>query len=52
MTSFIRVDGEAFRLMGPTPADTAALTQRSVTISATRTTYEFGNARVRGRTRT
>ncbi len=33
--------------MGPTPADTAALTQRSVTISATRTTYEFGNARVR-----
>jgi hypothetical protein len=47
MTSFIRVDGEAFRLMGPTPADTAALTQRSVTISATRTTYEFGNARVR-----
>ena len=47
LTSFIRVDGEAFRLMGPTPADTAALTQRSVTISATRTTYEFGNARVR-----
>ena len=47
LTSVIRVDGEAFRLMGPTPADTAALTQRSVTISATRTTYEFGNARVR-----
>ena len=47
MTSFIRVDGESFRLMGPTPADTAALTQQSVTISATRTTYEFGNARVR-----
>ncbi len=47
LTSIIRVDGEAFRLMGPTPADTAALTQRSVTISATRTTYEFGDARVR-----
>jgi hypothetical protein len=47
LTSVIRVDGEAFRLMGPTPADTAALTQRSVTISATRTTYEFGDARVR-----
>ena len=47
MTSFVRVDGEAFRLMGQTPADTAALTQRSVAISATRTTYEFGNARVR-----
>ena len=47
MTSFIRVDGETFRLMGPTPADTAALNQRSVTISATRTTYVFGNARIR-----
>jgi hypothetical protein len=47
MTSLVRVDGEAFRLMGQTPADTAALAQRSVTISATRTTYEFGNARVR-----
>ena len=47
MTSFVRVDGEAFRLMGPTPADTAALRQRAVTISATRTTYEFGDARVR-----
>jgi hypothetical protein len=47
LTSFVRVDGETFRLMGPTPADTAALNQRSVTISATRTTYGFGNTRVR-----
>lgn len=47
LTSLVRVDGEAFRIMGPTPADTAALSQRSVTVSATRTTYEFGNARVR-----
>jgi hypothetical protein len=47
LTSVIRVDGEAFRLMGSMPADTAALTQRSVTVSATRTTYEFGDARIR-----
>ncbi len=46
LTSVIRVDGESFRLMGPAPADTAALTQRSVTISATRTTYVFANAKV------
>ena len=30
LTSLVRVDGEAFRIMGPTPADTAALPQRSV----------------------
>jgi hypothetical protein len=47
LTSLIRVDGEAFRLMGPTPADTAALLQRSVTISPTRTTYQFANRLVR-----
>jgi hypothetical protein len=47
LTSFVRVDGESFRIMGPAPADTAALPQRSVTISATRTTYEFGDRRVR-----
>jgi hypothetical protein len=47
LASIVRVDGEAFRVMGPNPADTAALAQRSVTVSATRTTYEFGNTRVR-----
>lgn len=47
LTSLIRVDGEAFRIMGPTPADTAALIQRSVTVSATHTTYEFANRLVR-----
>ena len=29
LTSLIRVDGESFRLMGATPADTAALPQQS-----------------------
>jgi hypothetical protein len=47
LTSLVRVDGESFRIMGPTPPDTAALPQRSVTISATRTTYEFGDRRIR-----
>ena len=47
LTSLVRVDGDAFRIMGPTPADTAALPQRSVTISATKTTYAFANRQVR-----
>jgi hypothetical protein len=47
LTSLVRVDGESFRIMGPNPTDTAALVQRSVTVTATRTTYEFANRRVR-----
>jgi hypothetical protein len=47
LTSLVRVDDEAFRIMGPTPADTAALAQRSVTISATKTTYTFANRQIR-----
>ncbi len=47
MTSLVRVDGDAFRVMGAAPSDTAAMPQRSVTISATRTTYEFSDRRVR-----
>jgi hypothetical protein len=46
LTSLVRVDGDAFRIMGSTPADTAALPQRSVTISATKTTYTFANRQV------
>jgi hypothetical protein len=47
LTSLIRVDGEAFRLIGPTPADTAALPQQSVTVHPTRTIYVFANRIVR-----
>ena len=47
LTSLMRVDGQAFRLMGASPADTAALPQRSVTVDATRTVYTFADARVR-----
>jgi hypothetical protein len=47
LTSLVRVDGEAFRVMGASPADTTAMLQRSVTITATRTTYVFADTRVR-----
>jgi hypothetical protein len=47
LMSLVRVDGDAFRVMGPAPSDTAALPQRSLTVSATRTTYVFSNTAVR-----
>ncbi len=47
LASLLRVDGDAFRLMGTTPSDTAALPQRSLSVTATRTTYVFSNAVVR-----
>ena len=46
LNSLVRIDGEAFRIMGQSPADTAAFPQQSVTISATRTTYIFANRQV------
>jgi hypothetical protein len=47
LTSLVRVDGELFRIMGSNPTDTAAMVQRSVTVTATRTTYEFATRHVR-----
>jgi hypothetical protein len=47
LSSIVRVDGEAYRVMGASPADTEALLQRSVAVTATRTTYEFANKQVR-----
>jgi hypothetical protein len=47
LNSLIRVDGEAFRLMGASPASTAAMPQLAVTVQATRTTYAFASARVK-----
>jgi hypothetical protein len=47
LTSLIRIDGEAFRLIGPSPADTAALPQQSITVHPTRTIYVFANRLVR-----
>ncbi len=47
LTSLIRVDGKAYRLMGNTPADVPAMTQESVAVTPTRTVYEFTGAGVR-----
>src|SRR5882724_4704183 len=47
MTSLIRIDGDAARLMGSTPANIAALPQTSVTVRPTHTIYTFANARVK-----
>ena len=47
LTSLVRIDGETSRLMGPTPADIAALPQASVTVLPTRTIYVFANKLVR-----
>ena len=47
LVSLVRVDGEAFRLMGVSPSDIAALPQTSVDVLPTRTVYKFANASVR-----
>lgn len=47
MNSLIRVDGDAARLMGASPANIAALPQTSVTVRPTHTIYTFANARVK-----
>jgi hypothetical protein len=47
LNSIVRVDGEAYRLMGATPADTAAMPQVSLAVHPTRTVYVFATARVR-----
>jgi hypothetical protein len=47
LNSLVRVDGEAFRIMGATPADTAAMPQASLAVHPTRTVYTFADKRVR-----
>ncbi len=47
LNSLVRVDGQAFRIMGATPADTAAMPQTSLTVHPTRTVYAFADKRVR-----
>ncbi|CAF3191796.1 unnamed protein product [Rotaria socialis] len=41
MCGLIRIDGSALRFMGLQPTDIPVLTQKSVTVSATTTTFEF-----------
>ncbi|HEY6330333.1 MAG TPA: DUF4965 domain-containing protein, partial [Blastocatellia bacterium] len=46
LNSLIRIDGEAWRLMGTSPSDVAALPQNSVIVRPTHTIYTFASERV------
>ena len=46
LTSMIRVDGQAFRLMGARPAAVPALPQTALRVLPTRTIYDFENPAV------
>ena len=46
LTSMIRVDGQAFRLMGAKPASVPALPQTALRVLPTRTIYDFENLTV------
>lgn len=46
LSSLVRIDGKAFRLMGTEPAGAEALPQKHVEVLPTRTIYEFANAQI------
>jgi hypothetical protein len=46
LTSLVRVDGKAYRVMGSSPSSVPALEQKSLTVLPTRTIYTFGGAGV------
>ncbi len=46
LTGLIRIDGQAFRLMGDTPQEVPALPQVGLQVLPTRTIYEFEGAQV------
>ena len=46
LVSLIRVDGQAFRLMGNEPATVPPLPQAGLTVTPTRSIYDFENANV------
>lgn len=46
LASLIRVDGEAYRLMGKEPGSAPTMPQVSVKVTPTRSIYEFKNAKV------
>jgi len=47
LTSLVRIDGKAFRIMGTSPADTSALPQTGLEVTPTRTIYTFEGEGVR-----
>jgi hypothetical protein len=46
LTSMVRIDGKAFRVMGASPTNVPALEQKSLTVLPTRTIYTFEGAGV------
>ena len=46
LVSLIRVDGQTFRLMGNDPTNVSPLPQTGLTVTPTRSIYEFENAQV------
>ncbi len=47
LTSMVRIDGKAYRLMGDQPAAVPALPQLSVNVGATITKYRFGEGAIK-----
>src|SRR5690242_8036998 len=46
LTSLVRIDGKAFRVMGASPTNVPALEQKSLAVLPTRTIYTFAGAGV------
>ena len=46
LTSLVRIDGQAFRLMGGSPPDVSPAKQTNLTVTPTRSIYEFKEAGV------
>ncbi len=47
MHSMIRIDGQVYRIMGSIPTHIEPLRQTKLTVSPTRSVYEFGNSKIK-----